>query len=236
MSRTIILLLVILSIQSFALNVSGTLQKNTIWTPSDNPIIVSGHIEIPESLSLSITSGTIIKFDGFFHLLVKGTLTAQGTSGNEIEFSSTRENPAPEDWEGIIFYGEKSKGLLEHCKIRYAFKNLFWKASPVIQSCSFSSNKYAIYCAYSKSAKILENQIQKNSFGVYCDFSSPLIQKNKITANSYGIYCILSSSPVVGDNEIVSNREKDIYMDESMGKNQTDNINNHVWDLMKGLF
>lgn len=78
--------------------------------------------------------------------------------------------------------------------------------------------------------------MEKNQFGVYCDFSSPLIQKNKITNNNYGIYCILSSAPIVGENTINSNTEKDIYLDESMGKNKSENINNHVWDLMKGLF
>jgi parallel beta-helix repeat protein len=220
----------------FALNVGGVLSAPTVWGPSDNPIIVSSHIEVPETLSLTLKPGTIVRFDGYYHLLVKGILDAQGNADNEIEFTSNMEKPAAEDWEGLIFYGEKSQGTLSHCRIRFAFKNFFWKTSPTIQACYFSANNYALYLSYSKSAKLLGNQIVKNSFGVYCDFSSPIIQKNKISGNVYGIYCVLSSAPVVGENEIVSNTQKDIYADESMGKNQTENVNNHVWELMKGLF
>lgn len=234
--RPLFALNLVLAAACAALNVHGVLPGNTAWKPSDNPVIVTANIEIPESTTLSIAAGTIVRFDGYFHILVKGVLEAQGSEKAPVEFTSNRESPAPEDWDGIIFYGEKSSGFLNRCKVRFAFKNFLWKASPVIQSCQFQMNKYAIYCSYSKAAKILDNDIQKNTFGVYCDFSSPIIQKNKITGNTYGIYCILSSAPVVGENEIVANSEKDIFMDEAMGKNQSDNINNHVWDLMKGLF
>jgi parallel beta-helix repeat protein len=220
----------------YPLNVSGVISKPASWGPSDNPVVVTGHVEIPESSSLKINAGTVVRFDGYFHILVKGALEAEGKADNEIEFTSNKEKPATEDWEGLIFFGEKSRGYLTHCRIRYAFKNFLWKSSPVIQGCYFSANNYAIYCSYAKATKILENQIVKNTFGIYCDFSSPVIQKNKIMNNSYGIYCVLSSSPVVGENEIASNTEKDIFTDESMGKNQTENINNQVWDLMKGLF
>lgn len=220
----------------FCLNVNGVITQPTVWSPSDNPIIISGHVEVADSASLRINPGTIIRFDGYFHILVKGSLEADGKPANEIEFTSNRETPAPEDWEGLIFYGEKSRGYLNHCRIRFAFKNFVWKSSPVVQNCFFSANNYALYCAYSKAIKILSNQIVKNKFGIYSDFSSPVIQKNKISGNAYGLYCVLSSSPVVGENEIASNTEKDIYTDESMGKNQTENINNQVWDLMKGLF
>jgi parallel beta-helix repeat protein len=228
--------LLLFALPVFSLTVSGIIGKPTSWSPEDNPVIISGNIEIPDTSSLKINAGTVVRFEGYFHVLVRGAFEAEGKFGSEIEFTSNKETPAPGDWEGIIFYGEKSRGYLTHCRVRYAYKNFFWKSSPVIQNCYFSSNNYAIYCSYSKAAKILENQILKNTFGIYCDYSSPIIQKNKITGNDYGIYCVLSSSPVVGDNEILSNTEKDIYTDESMGKNEMEQINNHVWDLMKGLF
>ena len=217
-------------------SVSGAIEQNTVWTADKNPIIVSGNIEVPESLSLKIEAGVVVKFDGYFHILVRGALTVTGTQDNQVLFTSNKEKPATDDWNGLIFYGEKCNSTLSYCTIKYAFKNLAWKSSPVIQNCTFTSNNYALYCSFSNSAKILSNIMEKNQFGVYCDFSSPLIQKNKITNNNYGIYCILSSAPIVGENTINSNTEKDIYLDESMGKNKSENINNHVWDLMKGLF
>ncbi len=219
-----------------AISISGTLEKNTTWSSADNPIIITGNIEIPDSVALKIKKGTIIRFDGYYRLLVRGSLEADGEAGSEVEFSSNKEKPSASDWEGIIFYGEKSGGYLKYCKIRHAYRNFVWKSSPFIQSCTFIMNNYAIYCSYSKSAKIIDNSFTKNNFAIYCDYSSPVIQKNTITDNSYGIYCVLSSAPIVGENRIAANTEKDIYMDDSLGKNGAENVNNHVWDLMKGLF
>jgi parallel beta-helix repeat protein len=225
-----------LGFSAFGLNVKGTLKKNTTWKASQNPIIISGHIEIPESVTLTIEPGSIIKFDGYYRFLVKGTLEASGAPNYPVEFVSNKEKPAAEDWEGIIFYGEKSGGFLSHCRVKHAFKNMLWKSAPTIQNCIFSQNNYSLYCSFSKTAKILENQFIHSSIGIYCDYSSPIIQKNRIMNNEYGIYCVLSSAPIVGENEIVSNREKNIHMDDSMGKNEGENVNNHVWELMKGLF
>ncbi|MFH0922351.1 MAG: right-handed parallel beta-helix repeat-containing protein [Fibrobacterota bacterium] len=235
--KRLFIALLLLACVALALNVKGgRLAQNTTWTPADNPVILTGNVEVPDSLTLRIEAGTLVKFDGYFHILVHGTFQALGEAGREIEFSSNRENPGTDSWEGLIFYGEASKGTLVYCRVRHAFRNFLWKSSPLIQHCTFTGNNYALYCSYSKTAKILDNVFTKNNFGIYCDFSSPIIQKNKITGNGYGLYCILSSAPVVGENEITANTDKDIYMDESMGKNQSENINNHVWDLMKGLF
>lgn len=236
MKNAIFLALVSLAAPVVCLNVKGVLEKNTVWEPSQNPIIVSGNVEIPESLCLQIRPGVIVKFDGYFRLLVRGSLEAGGKPGNAIEFVSNKETPAAEDWEGLVFYGERSGGFLSYCKIKHAFKNMIWKSSPTVQNCHFTSNNYALYLSFSRTAKIFENVIEGNSFGVYIDYSSPVIQKNKIINNNYGLYCILSSAPIVGENEIVSNREKNIFMDNSMGKNESESINNHVYDLMKGLF
>jgi parallel beta-helix repeat protein len=232
----LITLLYLPSTSFSARTVSGTIKNNSSWTPADNPITITGNVEIPDSIVLKIEPGTIIRFDGYYRLLVRGSLEANGEAGKEIEFTSNKEKPVQGDWEGIIFYGEKSGGFLKNCKVKYSFKNFIWKSSPFIQSCNFSINNYALYCSYSKSAKIIDNIITKNNFGIYCDYSSPLIQKNSITDNSYGIYCVLSSAPIVGENNIAANSEKDIYMDDSLGKNEAENVNNHVWDLMKGLF
>ncbi|MBL8027324.1 MAG: right-handed parallel beta-helix repeat-containing protein [Fibrobacteres bacterium] len=233
---TIILSLLLLQSVNAAKTVSGSITKSTSWTSADNPITITGNVDIPDSIVLKIEPGTVIRFDGYFRLLVRGSLEANGEAGKEIEFTSNKETPAVGDWEGIIFYGEKSGGFLKNCKIKHAFKNFIWKSAPFIQSCQFAMNNYALYCSYSKASKIIDNKITKNNFGIYCDYSSPLIQRNSITDNSYGIYCVLSSAPIVGDNNIAANSEKDIYMDDSLGKNEAENVNNHVWDLMKGLF
>jgi len=217
-------------------DVKGLLAQNTVWETAASPVIVLGNIEIPDNVSLKIQPGVVVKFDGYYRILVRGSLEASGEAKRPVEFVSNREAPDRDDWEGIVFYGEKSGGFLSYCTVKHAFKNMIWKSSPTIQNCQFIRNNYALYLSYSRTAKIFENQISGNAFGIYIDYSSPIIQKNRIIDNDYGLYCILSASPVVGENEIVSNREKNIFMDGSMGKNTSATINNHVYDLMKGLF
>ncbi|OGS36510.1 MAG: hypothetical protein A2293_14310 [Elusimicrobia bacterium RIFOXYB2_FULL_49_7] len=236
MNQKALFLLALLVALCPAMNVSGTLSNSTVWGPENNPITVSGHIEIPDSVTLKIKAGSVIKVDGYYRILVRGRLEASGSPDKPIEFCSNKETPNPEDWEGIVFYGEGSGGFLSYCRMRHAYKNLIWKCAPSVQNCTFSNNNYALYFSFSKTAKLFDNQIENNNFGIYLDYSSPIIQKNKIMNNNYGLYCVLSSAPIVGENEIVSNREKNIYMDSSMGKNESESINNHVYDLMKGLF
>lgn len=231
-----ITLLTIFALSVFPTTVGGVLKKSMVWDSKMNPIVVTSDVIVPDSFSLDIKAGCDIRFDGYFMIMVKGRLLANGTQEKPIVFTSNSSEPASSDWNGIIFSGAKSGGALNFCKIRYAFKNLVWKTNATISECVFSDNNYALYFSFSKSSKVLKNKFFKNNYGIYCDYSSPEILGNKIVENQYGVYCILSSSPIIGQNDITANIEKDIHLDEAMGANDNENINNHVWDLMKGLF
>ncbi len=231
-----LLFVILFSAIAFATSVGGVLKKNMVWDLKMNPIVITSDVIVPESLTLDIKAGCDIRFDGYFMVMIKGRLLANGTKEQPIIFTSNSSEPAQSDWNGIIFSGTKSGGALNFCKIRYSFKNLVWKTDITISNCIFADNNYALYYSFSKSSKVLTSKFFKNNYAIYCDFSSPEIRQNRIVENQYGVYCILSSSPIIGQNDITANIEKDIHLDEAMGKNDKENINNHVWDLMKGLF
>jgi len=219
-----------------AVSVSQDINENSVWKNEMSPIVIEKDIVIGEGVTLSIEAGTIVKFKDYFHLLVKGSLIAQGTKSNLVVFTSAKARPAVNDWKGIIFYGAKSNGLLSYCKISYSYKNICWQASPKIEHCSFINNKYAVYCANNAAPRIVGNFFTRNTYGIYSDFSSPYIKGNNIVMNYYGIYSLFSSSPLIGDNRIEKNEEAQIYFDESLGENKSGAVSNYVWGLIKEIF
>ncbi|MFH1762022.1 MAG: right-handed parallel beta-helix repeat-containing protein [bacterium] len=222
---------------SIGIEISGIIDSNTVWTSAGGPVSISGNIIVKESIVLKIEPGVEVKVNGDFRLLVKGRLEARGTSQKPIKFYfGLSKSPKKSDWQGIQFFGKNAGGFLSYCEIRNAYKNLIRNCSPIIENCLLKSNSYAVYCSYSQGAKIYNNHITGNDYGVFCDYSSPIIQKNKIINNLFGIYCILSASPIVGENTVANNQEKDIYLDETMGGNKAQSINDHVYDLMKDIF
>ena len=89
-------------LNGFATNVSGTISSNTVWTLANSPYVVTGNVILDSGYTLTIQPGVIVKFDSLKCLQVGGTLTAIGTSGSPITFTSNQPNPAPGDWD--IYY------------------------------------------------------------------------------------------------------------------------------------
>ena len=212
----------------------GEVKDGEVWSPENNPYIIGGDIFVPEGAVFTIKPGTLIKFDGYFQILVKGTLIAKGTLKDKIVFTSNLEEPKAGDWSGIVYHGEQSKGSLVNCKISYAYKNLCYKSSPEINNNHYINNSNAIHCSYVKYIEISDNRIENNIYGIYCDFSSPTINNNIIINNEYGIYSIFSSTPTIGKNRVENNKEKDIHTDKSMEKMSVED--DRAMKLIKGLF
>ncbi|OQX97056.1 MAG: hypothetical protein B6I24_09995 [Bacteroidetes bacterium 4572_128] len=63
--------------------------------------------------------GTIIKFKEGSKLIVYGQIEANGTSENQITFTSYKEEPSKGDWDYIKFAGESTNSL-KYCNILYA--------------------------------------------------------------------------------------------------------------------
>jgi subtilisin family serine protease len=76
---------------------SGTLTTQT-WT-SDKTYLINNNISIPAGNTLTIQPGTVIKFNGNYSLSVRGTLIADGTASQPIQFKSNSAGT----WNKIFF-------------------------------------------------------------------------------------------------------------------------------------
>jgi parallel beta-helix repeat protein len=92
-------------------NVSGT------WTKG-NTYKVIGDIIVPSGKTLTIEEGVEIKFDGYYSLIVNGTLLANGSANNNVKFTSNKTSPTNKDWNQILINStEPSK--MDYCIVEY---------------------------------------------------------------------------------------------------------------------
>jgi len=153
---------------------SGILPGDETWS---GDVVITGTVMIPGDITLGIEPGTTVEFAAGreIELIVKGTLTAEGTESDPITFTSDAENPAKWDWTWIRLDGSGGSGSsLKHCVIEYANTGIRIKeSSPVIESNLFSSSCYGIN-ASSSSSLIKGNVFYNNDYGISadnCDFT-----------------------------------------------------------------
>ncbi|NJL59891.1 MAG: PKD domain-containing protein [Desulfobacteraceae bacterium] len=152
------------------------LQGHTItWDEtwySGGTYVITGVITVAEGASLTIEPGVTVKFGISSYLYVYGSLTARGTNGNQILFTSASANPKTDRWGGISFYKD-SKGVMDYCVVEYGgyygifitgtspvitnsvIRNngyygiqIYGNSSPTIRSCTISGNTYPITAQY----------------------------------------------------------------------------------------
>ena len=116
---------------------SGAVSTSGVWKSSRVHHIRHGDISVGSLAILTLTPGTIIKFEsGGFGLHVGGSLIADATAGNEIIFTDYRDDSAGGDtnqdgapgsggaspvagsWKEVEFVNG-GIGVLNHCIIRY---------------------------------------------------------------------------------------------------------------------
>ena len=92
-------------------NVNGT------WTKG-NTYRVTGNIVVPAGQTLTIEEGVEIKFDGYYSLIVNGTLLANGSANNYIKFTSNKTSPTNKDWNQIVI-NSIGTSKMDYCIIEY---------------------------------------------------------------------------------------------------------------------
>jgi hypothetical protein len=134
---------------------TGTSQINWVigdqtgtWVADSITYYVVGDIHIPEGETLTIEPGVSVKFEGDFEIIIDGTLDAQGTPADSIEFSTI--NLVDSTWSGITFNsGASSASVMRHCYLHrgeaadstvYGGAMRIEAASPTIDSCVFHDN------------------------------------------------------------------------------------------------
>lgn len=89
-----------------------------VWTTRALPYKIACDVTIPDGDTLFIEPGVTVEFLGDYKMTVNGTLLAEGTDNDRIEFwTDTSTNP--DRWSGVRFIKSDGSSLLENCVFRF---------------------------------------------------------------------------------------------------------------------
>ena len=101
-------------------DVSGTITQDTTFAGTDTTT-VTGDLSVQAGVVLTIEAGAVVKVNGGYQITVNGSLDANGTSSDQILFTSGQSSPSPGDWKGLKFTGDVYPSpVLEHVQVEYA--------------------------------------------------------------------------------------------------------------------
>ena len=187
---------------SHSATTSGTLLTNETWSGT---VTLTGDVTVPSHLTLTIEPGTEVVFPvksddqaggedaELTELIINGSLSAVGSSGNEIQFrSGTLLVPEKGDWGGIrATWGLGAKTLnMQHCIISHAATGIRWIVQGGVQTATISN------CTVEHTSSIGIYVFGQNG----ADLTITLNNNNVLDNDTHGIYTYAngSSSTLVG--------------------------------------
>ncbi len=179
-------------------NVSGIISQDTTWTPSNSPYNFTGTVTVASGVTLTIEPGTqVTQFVGVTsyispedtHLLeVNGTLHAEGTDQDLIEFGNIRIGfvSSSPGWNSQ----SSSGSILQYTTGEYAVGTD--NASPKID------NNNVLFVGVYGGSPIISNNVIVTSMDI--EAGSPVIYNNTLTAESGGYQTELPAVTFEGQN------------------------------------
>lgn len=189
--------------------VSGSIDTNTMWDA--DTVLVVGDVTIENGVTLEISPGVRIAFDGYYGLDVLGRLLAVGTAAEPIQFTSADptgfavDSTTTGSWRGIRFPHTPTGN--EPSAIEYAILEYCKTAGGIDRGGALS------VIAFSKlriSNCIFQHNVADYGAGVYCaNFAAPevvdcLLTDNQAFVTGSVIYT-LDAYPALINNTMVSN-------------------------------
>ena len=208
--------------------VSGTIEEDTTWTKDNSPYVIDGNLTVAPGVTLTIETGVIVKFDDGIGLTVNGILIAQGEEGDEIFFTSLKDDtvgsdtngdgdassPAPGDW-SQIWINDGSEVALTHTTLRhgghagYGILTAWYNSNSIsLQNVTLQlSASHGIYAMEGSILAISDSSVIDNvSHGIFLSKAQLTLQNSTISNNGDdGVYAHGHSSIIVLDSNEISN-------------------------------
>lgn len=228
----VILLFLVLSLTSclpLSPALSGLLQGDLQWRGT---VRISGDLVIAEGSHLVIAPGSEIvflppkegpnqwtdhpNFTGS-ELIVRGTITAEGTAGQPITFRYLDGTGPAGSWGGVNLVAS-SDASFRHCRFTQADSALHSQESRVsVEESLFEENLVGIRF-HSSEITIERNLLRRNGTAIRFHFGAPVIRSNEIRDNAKGFF--VTSYPrdyQIEGNNIVGNYRAVVLGEEVPG-------------------
>ncbi len=100
--------------------VNGTVSSDVTWTLANSPYQITDTVTVAAGATLTIEAGVTVQFDAATSLIINGAIIADGSSGNEITFTSSSGTPAAGDWGTIRLSNTSNVGsVIDHVIMEY---------------------------------------------------------------------------------------------------------------------
>jgi len=210
----------------------GAMLEDTVWVA--DTVFVTGDIYVPDDVTLTISPGTRVLFDGHFKIGIHGRLIARGTFGDSIFFEVTDTTGFSDhtstagSWDGIDFnngymadgangaMNDNDTSVLSFCVIKYAKSKGKHGGGLFIDHFSKISieNSKITFCG----------DCDLNGGAIYCSYASPFISDCDISHNfckrgGVGIFCMNSElhikNSIIADNISIDGHGAGLYFGNS---------------------
>ncbi|MGA2506856.1 MAG: hypothetical protein ABSF80_05195 [Chitinispirillaceae bacterium] len=128
---------------------------------------ISGNVFVLPKTTLSFAPGSVLRFENFTGILVRGALVCKGTQQQPVVFTSSRDVPGGPgnaanafDWNGIKVTAEAFGITLEHCIVAYSTYGLTLESNttPVaLKEITFHHNGSASFSREKRMLPVTEN-------------------------------------------------------------------------------
>ena len=185
-----------------ATEVSGIINVDTTWTKASSPYDLTGPILVGNEVTLTIEAGVTVNLNSYY-IRVAGTLRAQGSSVDKINFKGYCEIPnySIEFTVSSTSYNERTGSgcIIENAVINYTHGGILIEGvTPKINNNSISAF-YAIDVF--NASPLISNNIIKGAVGVHN--ASPTISDNEIMGSieigeTFGGMTVISNNRLIG--------------------------------------
>jgi len=197
---------------------------NFTFSLSGSPYIITNTLIVPESKTLTIEPGVVLKFYNAAGLEVRGTLKSNGEEKKKILFTSFN---APSYWQGIYFASSSVNSEINWSEIKYGQRGVFGEPPAIlVEKSSIILSNSSLENYTDRGLKLVGSNsvIEKTNFlgagagastaGIEIEGGGPIIKNcDLIRANKYGIYIEYLSgenlAQIEGNN--FENNEKAIF-------------------------
>ncbi len=215
---------------SASTDISSDISQNTTWVKSGSPYIIKNDISIIDGATLTIESGTVIKFDYTTELSVYGALDAQGSGEEPIIFTSIADDsfggdtnsgdgldldPNVGDWFGVSFYNNATSSNIKNTKMYFSYWNIINQGSKINIENSVFKNMNRFLLSIEGNNNIKDTSLENISDSAILSYVS-----SKIFADGLNISNILAYgkfADIFQDSSLVLNNSNITGVDTASG-------------------